>query len=344
MDISQEPDHASHAPASDNGMFLLCVPAGWEAYISREFYELQQGLVARGWTKLIIGEVEDAVIMASIARARVVLLWEAYELLERNVATLCSDSLSDREQTKRIFFCDDVHYFTAHRRQQRLRAFEWADLILATYPDKLQQWYPEIAELNIKWTPHAAASYFQATFSPSSDRILLSGSRTWPYPFRQFCHAKLSDTICEVIDHPGYPGYPGDKANNMQADPSAMLRLGGESYAALLRNYPAMLVCGSVFAYLVAKVFEGMAAGCLVICERASLGERLAALGFCEGEHYIGTDLLHVIEDTTAVRDMFLRGDPLWTRIVTNAAEKITEQHSTIVRADQIHRICAAIP
>jgi translation initiation factor 2B subunit (eIF-2B alpha/beta/delta family) len=143
-----------------------------------------------------------------------------------------------------------------------------------------------------------------------------------------------------VVDHPGYPGYPGDRANTHQADSAAMQRLGRERYATLLSSHPAMLVCGSIFAYLVAKVFEGMAAGCLVIAERASLGERLSALGFIEGEHYVGTDLLHVIEDVARVRDQCLRDDPMVRRMVGTAARKISEQHSTAIRATQIHHIC----
>jgi hypothetical protein len=337
----QEPRQTPKPSGAESGNMLLCVPAGWESYISREFYELHEGLVIQGWTKLIIGEVADEIIITSIRRAQVVLLWEAYEFLERTATTLATDSSLAQRHTKRIVFCDDVHYFTAHRRAQRLRAFCWADLILATYPDKLKQWYPEIEENKVRWSPHAAASCFQATFSPASDRILLSGSRTWPYPFRQFCAAKLSDSICQIVDHPGYPGYPGDKANTMQADPSALSSLGREGYAALLRNYPAMLVCGSVFGYLVAKIFEGMAAGCLVICERESLLKQLSTLGFIEGQHYIGTDLLHVIEDTISVRDAFLRGDPIWKNIVTQAARKVSEQHTTTARATQIHYICA---
>jgi hypothetical protein len=324
----------------ESSKLLLCVPAGWETYISREFYELQEGLVAIGWSKLVVDEAEDAVIVAAIHRARTVLLWEAYELLERNTEVLCNASALAEKQSRRIFFCDDVHHFSSHRRQQRLRAFNWADVSLATYPDKLLQWYPEIDKRKIKFTPHSAASYFKPAPSPSSDRILLSGSRTWPYPFRQFCHAKLPVTVCEVVDHPGYPGYPGDKANNTQTDPVAMLRLGGERYAALLCRYPAMLVCGSVFNYLVAKVFEGMAAGCLIICERASLGDRLATLGFIEGEHYIGTEFFHVIEDTIAIRDAFLRNDPMWKRMTESASRKISEQHTTSVRSTQIHRLC----
>lgn len=324
---------------SGTGELVLCVPSGWETYISLEFHEIHQGLVAQGWTRLVIGEVDDAVILKAIRQARVALLWEVYELFERN-----TDSLGTNAHTgpnRKVVFCDDVHYFTPHRQQQRLRAFCWADLILATYPDKLSQWFPEIAGKPIHWTPHAAASYFKPNpTAPSSDRVLLSGSRTWPYPFRQFCQAKLPDSVCEVVDHPGYPGYPGDRANTMQADSGAMRRLGRERYAALLGDHPAMLVCGSIFGYLVAKVFEAMAAGCLVIAERGSLGDRLFALGFIEGEHYVGTDLLHVIEDATRVRDNFLCGDPAGPRIVSNATHKVADQHTTAARALQIHRIC----
>lgn len=340
VDISPNPAHALNSVPIEHGAFLLCIPAGWENYISLEFHELQEGLVAHGWTKLVIDEDDDKTILASIHHAQVVLLWEAYEFLERNAPALCTDSTFDKRPTKRVVFCDDVHYFNTHRREQRLRAFDWADLILSTYPDKLQQWYPEITEQKIRWSPHAAASYFQATFSPSSDRVLLSGSRSWPYPFRQFCQAKLPDWVCEIVDHPGYPGYPGDKANKMKADSTAMAHVGRERYAALLRTYPAMLVCGSIFGYLVAKIFEGMASGCLVICERASLSKQLAALGFIDGEHYVGTDILHVIEDTIGVRNTYLYGDPHWKNIVTRAARKVSEQHTTASRAGQIHRLC----
>ncbi|MDM8358270.1 glycosyltransferase family protein [Pandoraea communis] len=323
-------------PTVKKGQYVLCVPAGWESYISLEFYEMQQTLVSYGWTKLVIGEFDDVVIMSAIHEAQVVLLWEAYELIERNADALNALPSSIR----RMVFCDDVHHFTMHRRQQRLRAFLWADRILATYPDKLLQWYPEVAGTKIEWTPHAAASYFQAAPSTSSDRVLLSGSRTWPYPFRQFCESKLPASVCQVVDHPGYPGYPGDRANTMHADPAALARLGREGYAALLRSHPAMLVCGSVFGYLVAKVFEAMAAECLVIAERASLGERLNALGFVEGEDYAGTDLLHVIEDTIAVREAYVQGDAGWKRIVENAQRKVFVQHTTSIRASQIHRLC----
>ena len=323
-----------------NDDLLLCVPTGWETYISLEFYELQEGLMALGWRKLVIGEASDTTIITAIQQARIVLLWEAYELLERNSEILCDSSIPKRVRSKRIVFCDDVHHFTSQRRQQRKRAFDWADTILATYPDKLHQWYPEIDQQKIKWTPHSAASYFQPGFSPSSDRILLSGSRTWPYPFRQFCQAKLPSTICDVVEHPGYPGYPGDKANKMKTNSAAMKRLGGKRYAELLSRYPAMLVCGSIFGYLVAKVFEGMAAGCLVLCERASLGERLNALGFVEGEHYIGTDLLTVIEDAASLHADLIRNESLWTFITTNAFQKVSEQHTTAIRAQQIHHLC----
>ncbi|HWZ47185.1 MAG TPA: hypothetical protein VNX00_03080, partial [Herbaspirillum sp.] len=66
MSISQESDQIPNFSIKEHGKFLLCVPIGWETYISREFYEIQEGLVAHGWTKLVIGEMEDAAIVAAI--------------------------------------------------------------------------------------------------------------------------------------------------------------------------------------------------------------------------------------------------------------------------------------
>jgi hypothetical protein len=66
----------------------------------------------------------------------------------------------------------------------------------------------------------------------------------------------------------------------------------------------------------------------------------LSALGFFDGVHYIGTDFLHVFEDAASVRDAFLRGDPMMMRTVSNAALKVSQEHTTAVRTIQIHHIC----
>jgi len=239
----------------------------------------------------------------------------------------------------------NVHYFTPARRGQRKRAFEWADLILATYPDKLVEWFPEVPHSKIAWSPHAAASYFFQTdarplAARESDRVLLSGSRSWPYPFRQFCKVKIPDSICAVIDHPGYPGYPGDRANSSRADAAALMRVGREQYSKLLYDHPASLVCGSIFNYLVAKVFESMAAGCIALCERASLAHRLSALGFIEGEHFIGTSLQTVIDDCADLHKACARGDQRLEKIAADASRKVALDHSTEVRAKKIHQMC----
>jgi hypothetical protein len=150
--------HGESPPqTTESGSCLLCVPTGWETYISGEFFEIHAELVKKGWIKLIIDEIGDTELITAIRKADVVLLWEAYEFLERNASILCGDNRHEDVKPKRIFFCDDVHYFTSHRREQRRRAFEWAHVILATYPNKLHQWYPEITTEKSVWTPHSAA-------------------------------------------------------------------------------------------------------------------------------------------------------------------------------------------
>ena len=126
----------------------------------------------------------------------------------------------------------------------------------------------------------------------------------------------------------------------MEADAKALAAVGGERYASLLRRHPAMLVCGSIFGYLVAKVFEGMAAGCLIIADRPSLGVQLEALGFCEGEHYLGTDIFHVVEDAAAVQQSLFSGDSRWSAITEQAARKVAAHHTTAIRAADIHALC----
>ncbi|PPK44025.1 glycosyl transferase family 1 [Trinickia symbiotica] len=306
-------DIGESSEAAPPDAFVLCTPKGWDSYISREFHEIQQNLASLGWTMMVVDETDDERLLDVIRRARLVLLWECYEILER--------------------LADSFATLPKHIRRH------WADLILATYPNKLIEWFPDVKK-RIKWTPHSAASAFSPFFAPVFDRVLLSGSRTWPYPFRQFCAAKLPDAVCNIVDHPGYPGYPGDRTNQMRADSNALATVGGPRYATLLRRHPAMLVCGSIFNYLVAKVFEGMATGCLVIADRESLGAQLAALGFVEREDYIGTDIFHVIEDAAEVQRLFLNDVRRWSAIVERASLKVAKHHTTNVRARNIHALC----
>jgi len=191
--------------------------------------------------------------------------------------------------------------------------------------------------------PHSATTCFSPIFEPSSDLILLSGSKTWPYPFRQFCQIKLPANVCDVVDHPGYPGYPGDINNKSTHVQTQMQNVGREQYANLLRRYPATLVCGTIFNYLVAKVFEAMSVGCLVVCDRTSLGPRLSMLGFIEGQHYVGTDIFHVIDDAITVQNMYLHNYKQWRLIVDNASKKVHSEHGAVRRAAQIHHECTKI-
>ena len=64
----------------------LCVPKGWDRYISCEFEELHNELEKLGWRKLIIDEIRDEEILASFGEFEVILLFEAYDFLERNKA------------------------------------------------------------------------------------------------------------------------------------------------------------------------------------------------------------------------------------------------------------------
>jgi glycosyltransferase involved in cell wall biosynthesis len=318
----------------------LCVPRGWDSYISCEFNEIHEQLSKLGWNRIIIDDYTDEEILKKIRISTSIILWEAYEFIERNEGKLKFISEVENPLSKKFFFCDDVHYYSEHRKNQRLRGFHWSNKILSTYPRKLKEWYSEVDPTKIIWTPHSAASFFKPSFQPKDIRVLLSGSRGWAYPFRQFCHEKLPLTLCQTVDHPGYPGYPGDLSNKSRVDLEKIKLFGRTEYVNVLRKYPAMVCCGSVFDYLVAKVFEAMASGCLVICEKKSLATDLAKLGFLEGIHYIGTDYFNLIQDVESALHRFTNDRNAWQRIVDNAHDKIQNEHTTAIRASEIHKIC----
>lgn len=123
----------------------------------------------------------------------------------------------------------------------------------------------------------------------------------------------------------------------MMADEAHLVKVGREQFVEVLRNHPALLVCGSIFKYLVAKVFEAMAAGTLAICDIDTLGEQLTALGFQEGVHYLGTTIFTVYDDVKDFLDNWSMKRSYWTKVVSQAKEKVFKEHSTTVRATQIH-------
>lgn len=316
---------------------VLCVPSGWESYVSCEFHEIHCELESLNWKKIIVNGENDFEVLDEIACANVVIFWELYEFIERNEKYLLKISNPLKNACKKIFFCDDVHYFTRHRQEQRIRAFTWADIIFATYPDRIRDWYPSINNEKIVWMPHSAAGIFYPGNAYRLDKILLSGSRSWPYPFRQFCNDKIPSYICDKINHPGCPGYPGDKLNKSESDSEKMKEVGRLEYGNVLRKYPAMIVCGSIFHYLVAKVFEGMASGCLVVCESTSLRDDLSKLGFIDGEHYIGTSYFSILSDVEKLKINFYENNLVYQEICNKALRMVMKSHTTIRRAEQIN-------
>ncbi|MCY0389018.1 glycosyltransferase [Robbsia sp. Bb-Pol-6] len=317
---------------------ILCVPQGWENYISCEFHEIHVKLESLNWEKIVVTGENDFEVFGKIAHAEVVIFWELYEFVERNEKHLLEDYKSTKNSCKKIFFCDDVHYFTTHRQKQRTRAFLWADIIFATYPDRIRNWYPSVPTEKIVWMPHSAAGIFYPGNVYRLDKILLSGSRSWPYPFRQFCHERIPSDICDKISHPGYPGYPGDMSNKSESNSQKMKEVGRKAYGDLLRKYPSMIVCGSIFHYLVAKVFEGMASGCLVVCESASLQDDLSKLGFIDGKHYIGTSHFSVLNDVEKIKRNFFEKNFIYQEICNRALTMVMENHTTKRRAEQMDK------
>lgn len=317
-----------HIAVPEGQRYLLYVPHARHAYTSCEYEQLHLTLERAGWQLVCGGGVTRA-----MADADLLLLWRAYD------APFDGPALGRRDpngrRPLRCFYCDDIHYFDRRARDRLLAAFAWADLILAAYPQALLRWFPELAPEKVSWLPHSAAPCFEPAYRPQDACLLLPAGHGWRYPFRQFCQTMLPSAVCAAVD------MPDDETSPARDGPT--VRRARESRALLMHRYPAMLTCGSVFGYLPASVFEAMAAGCLVIAERQSLVPTLVRLGFVDGEHFIGTDLMHVCDDAQTVLDLFLHRGEQWRAMVERAAERVLTGHTCAERALQLHRTCTAL-
>lgn len=317
-----------HIAVPDGQRSLLYVPHARHAYTSCEYEQLHLALERAGWQLVCGGGMTEA-----MADADILLLWRAYD------APFADPALGRRDRSGhrplRCFYCDDIHYFDRNARARLLAAFEWADLILAAHPQALLRWFPELAPDKVSWLPHSAAPCFEPLYRPQDACLLLSAGNGWRYPFRQFCQVMLPPALCAPLDMADDEALPSLDA--------PAVRRARESRSQLMHRFPAMLTCGSVFGYLPAAVFEAMAAGCLVVAERQSLAPTLARLGFVDGEHFIGTDLMHVCDDARTVLELFQHRGEQWRAMVERAAEQVLTRHTCAERAQQLHRTCMAL-
>ncbi|MDB4507500.1 hypothetical protein N9064_01260 [bacterium] len=180
---------------------------------------------------------------------------------------------------KTYWYIDDIHNNT----KNRAKLFNYFDLILNSYAYCFNMFYGR--HIKTYWFPHYVNEKLLNDISYNenpTEKIFLSGQVTeniYPARHKALLLAKNNDKI-DCIGHPGY----NDRNKHIYC---------GSKYYSLINTYLAAFTCCAKKdrPYIVAKFFEFIASGTLLIAYDEHVKQELNKLGFIDKVNYISCTL-----------------------------------------------------
>jgi hypothetical protein len=246
-----------------------------------------------------------------------VLEWETYDI----------QVLGDG---KRCFFCDDLHYNTPKGLQRRMNKFVSADIILATYAPLMNEFeYPKSVIDKTIWIPHCASDRFliQNTYKVEQEPLLIL-----PMPSKDFeawyPNRLIISKIAKVktLNHPGYTHYPTNAGRRLQNEYNADLNIMPLEFSQAF----GVITDSSVYHYLLAKHFEIMASGSLLICDEYGK-QWLEKLGYQDNVHFVSYTIKTFATMVESLKD------PIPFMKIREAGSSLTKKNHLV--SDRVHQI-----
>lgn len=188
---------------------------------------------------------------------------------------------------KILVIYDDIHHSSRIRRE-RIKGFKKCDSILLSYGYAKNLFYKEATLTNI-FLPHSAAYNINFNNNTTIKKILISGHIGDQYPKRKKM-LELMDKYPNKIEYFKPNANYRDK-NNL--DTSEQVKVMGKKYYELLSNYFCCFTCDANHTrpYIVAKHFEIMASGSLLLSCNDETKDCFEELGYIDGVHYISANV-----------------------------------------------------
>jgi len=218
------------------------------------------------------------------------------------------------KKTKLIIFTGDLQcYDNQLCLDNKIKTFERCDLILSFSHEYFKKMYPQFLS-KYEFFPHFFSPYDRYAKLPFNhnpkNKCLLCGFGYQPvYPLRSF-----------ILDN---------QTLNIRYEPPIYVR---EKYAELLHSYLCCVSTSSVFNYALAKCFEIMATGSLLLVNET---EDFKKLGFIPYKHYLPINKINVFDAIN-----YCIYYPNNFASIRKAGMKFTrENHSIINRMEQFEEI-----
>ena len=209
----------------------------------------------------------------------------------------------------KLLVTNDTHRFTAADRDAFEEAIDWATLVLSSYclsPTLIQEYYyPRNLEAKEVFFPHHVSCEpfnTQQSFDNRSDQMFVGGSLDERvYPMRSFA-AKLRN------------------AHRPE------LRLDRETFMTVMGQFKYAFTCGAWAHYTVAKYFEIMKVGAILIAETPAYDLERSLLGLSSGYN------CHLIKYAVELLEL----PPLSPEIALHGNDLVMRRHTTLNRTRQV--------
>jgi Glycosyl transferases group 1 len=302
-------------------------------YVSREFSFIIHELIDNhAWRHMETSELaddprpwRDLIRMRFDEMPEVILFWEGYGLINRHARQIHA------LDCKKFIFADDLHYRDESVRWSKLLAYLVCDVVISTYADRFEAFYPEVYNLKrVVWSPHCASPDFLLSFNEQAvNAVFLSGAINSFYPLRRLM-CELSEANQHGILRQSHPGY--HCGYNHVRDRSV-----GPGYARTVNRYRAAFTDSSIYQYTVAKFFEIPATGVLLLAD-AAVREPLIRLGLIEGEHYVSASPDNLAD---RVREVLDEANHEAVDAIRRRGQKLVwDRHTTSHRSRLINDVC----
>lgn len=241
-----------------------------------------------GWTVITIFDMPVITIINLIRLLgevpTTILVWMNFNYLYTNLHFLKRNTKKHR--IKICWYFDDLHANI----KNKIKILSYIDVILNSYEYFIRSYYPIAHHKKTYWFPHYVNENLlsEINFNKNpTNKILVSGNPAIQfYPARSKIYEFTSKYDC--IEILGHPGYKTTQYHNIC----------GENYYKHLNNYLCCFTCCAIpkRPYIVAKFFEIISTGSLLLAFDIHVKEELKQLGFIEDVNYISCNMENMEE------------------------------------------------
>jgi hypothetical protein len=262
-------------------------------------------------------------------------LIKTFNVLPNNIFIIKGSSGIHKFKTsnkiKISFFIDDVHPGGSVRKNRR-KSLKKTTNVFSTYAYQFNKYYPEL-NYKLYWLPHSVRFTDIKINENPIKKILITGrlnERVYPNRHKIFKLTKKNKNILYFRPNIGYRIKKSEKNEK---------HIFGRKFLELLNKFFCGFTCDLIEdrSYLVAKHFEIMGSGCLLLACNPWTKKYFSILGFEDMRDYISCTPENMNEKINFILNS--SNYELLDKIRRSGYEKVIKYHNYEIRTEYLHNV-----